>query len=256
MHDHVTSFLKTFFEENDCKVNLLKNGKIDINLTEKIDKAIMNRPFYWHYMKSTNQLGEPARLKLYTSVSDQFTNRQWIHFGTPLMNDICAYLAESSRFIQAFERLNVQKQTPLHPWLLINVVISFKGYQLKQHVQSIGLNLITGVMIDQAMEMLHSKSLQPTISPHCYIISPLIKLESGFQRIEHYVNHYLQGQNYTWMVESLVLLKEELLLLKYFHEQETKKEHLISDVIQLYERVRPEINIDIINGGIFYLAGL
>lgn len=250
---NVKKFITTYFEHNDCEVTILNKGEIEVKLTEEIDRAIMNRPFYWHYVKATGQDGDPERLRFSISKKDKKTNSESIDFGTPRMNDISRHLESSSRFIQVFEQLDVFSQAALHPWLIINATITYKGKQIKEDILSIGLNLITGLTIDHAMETLEAKQLAQSISPNCYTISPLIKLQSGFQRIERYIDHYFTQQNYSWVFDSLHLLKEELLLLKHFYDKKEDGTNLMNEVIQLYERLKPEVKFEVINGGLFYL---
>src|SRR5690625_3946610 len=129
---NIDSFITTFFQQHDCDVNIMADGVFDIQLTEKIDRAIMNRPFYWHYVQATGRVGEPQRLRLRTNLDNDSDEGEWIHFGTPRMNDLCQFLEKTSRFIRVFEQINVQGQTPLHPWLIINGNISYKGKQIRE----------------------------------------------------------------------------------------------------------------------------
>lgn len=251
---NINSFIHDFFTGNECDVHIPENDMIQIQLTEEIDRAIMNRPFYWHYVKATGQTGEPQRLTFVTNIDKSHDQGEWIHFGTPRMNEICHYLEQSSRFIQAFEQVHVEKQTLLHPWLVINITISFKGMQVREETLSIGLNLINGTMINGMMETLETKELDHFISPHCYTITPIIKMKSGLRRIEQYVDSYVEQQDYQWALESILLLKDELLLLKHFYENNEQKDDLIKEVNQLYYRLRPEVSYTVINGGIVYLS--
>ncbi len=45
------------------------------------------------------------------------------------------YLEENSRFIQQFEQIHAAKQTMLQPWLVVNVMITFKGRQMRQVIE-------------------------------------------------------------------------------------------------------------------------
>lgn len=251
---NIDSFLTTFFEQHECDVNSAQGGMLDIQLTEEIDRAIMNRPFYWHYVQATGRVGEPQKLTLRTKIDYDVDQGEWIHFGTPRMNDICQYLEKTNRFIQAFERLFVNNQTLLHPWLIVNGTISYKGKQIKEEIKSIGLNLINGAIMERAMEQLQTVDFSQTISPHCFTVTPLIKIRSGFQRIEHYVSRHVAQTNNTWAIDSLLLLKDELLLLNHFYKNNSEKKDLKKEVTQLYYRLRPEVNFSIINGGLFYVT--
>jgi len=251
---NVIPFLSTFFTNHDCQVNTVNEDAIEVQLTEKIDRAIMNRPFYWHYIKSTGQEGQAQTLTFTTKNLESRQAWETIHFGSPRMNDICEYLAASSRFTRVFEQVQVNEQTLLHPWLNLNIIISYKGRQLKEEVISLGLNLINGVIVEDLMESIQSKQFDSFISPHCYTVTPLIKVESGFKRIDKYIDQHLEKENYTWVKESVLLLKEELLLLAHFYKDTKKQALLEQEIIELHKRFRPELSVQLINGGIIYLA--
>lgn len=250
----IDQFLYQFFTANDCNVYEYKNGIIDVQLTEKMDRAIMNRPFYWHYVKQTGRRGEPFRLKLVTDINQKVKNGEWIHIGTPRMNDICHYLEENSQFIQQFEQLKAEKQTMLQPWLVVNIMITFKGRQMRQEIKSIGLNLINGLFLEDAMEKLSKITLSSFITENCYTISPIITLQSGFQRIDQKLTSDLTQLDFQWVIESIIALKEELLLLHHFYDETTDQGEMKKEALEIIERLQPEIEFKVINGGLFYLA--
>lgn len=252
--ENVIPFLSTFFTNHDCQVTAINEHAVKVQLTEKIDKAIMNRPFYWHYITATGQESQPQTLTLTTKKLENTQPWETIHFGTPRMNDICEYLAASSRFTRVFEQVQVNKQTLLHPWLNLNIIISYKGKQWKEEVISLGLNLINGVIVEDMMESLQTKQFDSFISPNCYTVTPLIKVESGFKRIDKYIDQHLEQQNYTWVKESVLLLKDELLLLAHFYEDTKKQAQLEQEIVELHKRFRPELSVQVINAGIIYLA--
>lgn len=252
---HIEKFLYTFFKANECEVYEYSEGLIDVQLTEKLDRAIMNRPFYWHYVKQTGRRGEPFRLKLVTNMNKRVKNGEWIHIGTPRMNDICRYLEENCLFIQQFEQLVAGTETMLQPWLIVNVIITFKGKHTRQLIKSIGLNLINGLFIENAMEKLKVVNLSSFIADHCYTISPIITLQSGYQRIENKLIDEMVSLDFSWVEESVKQLKDELLLLYHFYdEKSSNRDDMINEALQIIERLSPEITFEVINGGLFYLS--
>lgn len=58
----IDSFLKRFFTANQCDITEEQNGKMSVQLTVEMDKALMNRPFYWQYVETTGKVGEPKKL--------------------------------------------------------------------------------------------------------------------------------------------------------------------------------------------------
>lgn len=250
----VDQFLRAFFQANDCIIYEHHDGFIDVRLTEKLDRAIMNRPFYWHYVKQTGRQGEPFRLKLITNIDNEAKDGEWIHVGTPRMNEIVGYLEENSRFIQQFEQIHASKQTMLQPWLVVNVMITFKGRQMRQELKSIGVNLINGLFLLNAMENLEKTKLSSFIKENCFTISPIISVTSGFLRIERKLIDDLVDMDEHWAIESIRQMKDELLLLYHFYDAENDRGKMMKEALEIVERLMPKIEFHVINGGLFYLS--
>src|SRR5690625_1634728 len=178
----IKNFLINFFTSNDCEVIQESPGKITIQLTVEMDKALMNRPFYWHYIEATGNVGKPKKITFITDYQQVSDEGEWVHFGSPRLWKIYDHLSRTAKFVHLFEKLAVTKNTMLHPWLTINVCIIYEGKQKKEKLFSIGLNLINGIFIFNMMEKLDQVKLSPTISDHCYTISTLIKIQIGYAR--------------------------------------------------------------------------
>ncbi len=250
----IEKFLINFFTANHCEVNQIEQGKIAVQLTIEMDKALMNRPFYWQYMEATGNVGQPKKLTFILDPNKMEKEGEWIHFGSPRLEQIYHYLRKTAKFIHLFEEVNVRNNTMLHPWLLLNYCIMYEGKQKKEELFSIGLNLINGTFILDMMEQLENVELAPTISDHCYTISPLIKVNSGFLRIEKYIHDYVMKQKHDWAVESLKLLEEEIAMIHHFYERdEENKDEMEKELEDITARLEPKITYEIVNGGIIYL---
>lgn len=247
-------FLLRYFTANQCEVVAEKAGVLNVKLTKKLDMALMNRPFYWQYMESIRQSGEPLQITFITDMKHRKEDGEWIHFGMPRLSQIYGHLQQSSQFIRLFEKLQVDINTLLQPWLVVNCIIVYKGKQLKEELLTIGLNLINGKMVLEMMDKLVNISLAPVISAHCFTISPLIKLESGFRRIEQFLNHHIMNQDQTWAHENINLLEQEIKMLKHFYEREKSSTEIDKEIIDLQKRLTPTISYKILNGGLFYLS--
>src|SRR5699024_7379217 len=88
----LNTFLYTYFTLHQCQVNTETDGLLHVQLTEEMDKVLMNRPFYWHYIKQMDRKGEPMCLTLITDTNKSDEQGEIIHFGSPrlqqIMNDI------------------------------------------------------------------------------------------------------------------------------------------------------------------------
>lgn len=251
-------FLESYFTTNHCEFVHNNDGVLTVQLTEEMDRALMNRPFYWHYIKKMGNSGDPMQLTLITNPDKRDGKGEWIHFGSPRLQQILNKLRLEETYTKLFERIDANQKTALFPWLVMNIKISYQGKQKRDEIFSIGLHLVNGSMKTDMMELLQEKSLQMTISDYCYTISPIIRLKSGFTRIESVLESYIHNQTHDWADESLKTMDEEIKLLKHFYsgkdDEQTKQQEMNKEIGEIRERYDPSVSFKVINGGIFYLA--
>lgn len=247
-------FLETYFKTHNCEILSNEEGVLAVQLTEDMDKTLMNRPFYWHYIKSIGQAGEPMKLSLITNPHKRDEQGEWIHFGSPRLQQIINHLRTNEKYIKLFQTVHTTVNTALFPWLLTNIKISYKGKQKKDELFSIGLNLVNGLMKVDMMHLLEELPLNKMISDYCYPISPIIKLKSGYYRIEKVIDNYIQDQDHVWADEALQTIDEEIEMVEHFYTNENDHEQKLKEVEAIQERYTPIITYEVINGGIVYLT--
>lgn len=259
--ENLHRFLENYFTAHHCQQKNNKDGVLTVQLTETMDRALMNRPFYWHYIKKIGQKGEPMMLTLITNPEKRNEKGEWIHFGSPRLQQIINHLFTSEKYSRLFQRINSGTTTALYPWLVTNIKISYQGKQKKDEIVSIGLHLVNGTMRINMMDLLETVPLQMSISDYCYTISPIIKWKSGFQRIEVVLENHIKSQSHEWAKESLENLDEEIELAKHFYSGETNDdtaadiaEQMEKEIQEIHKRYEPCITFEVINGGLFYLS--
>ncbi|MFS0672797.1 YqhG family protein [Ornithinibacillus sp. 179-J 7C1 HS] len=252
---NLNSFLEDYFTAHHCDIISNHDGVLKVQLNEEMDRALMNRPFYWHYIKKMGREGDPMQLTLITNQDSLEEKGERIHFGSPRLQQILNHLKENERFTRVFEVVHTNQNTPLHPWLVVNIKISYIGKLKKDEIFSIGLNLINGIMQTEMMDSLLTKNFQMQISDYCYTITPIIKPKSGFNRILSVINQYIQDNDHDWAKESLEQLDNEIELIKHFYEGDRKEDlnQMEKELQDLKDRYQPKVDIKVINGGIFYL---
>ncbi|MHA6250986.1 YqhG family protein [Oceanobacillus sp. CAU 1775] len=248
-------FLTSFFTANQCKIEKPQEGMYSIQLTEEMDKALMNRPFYWHYIKSIGEEGNPMMLHLITDPNIDKSKGEWVHFGSPRLLQIWNHLVTNEKYVHLFEEVHTQENTPLYPWLLLNIKISYEANQKKEELISIGVQLINGKMIVNMMDELERRNLKQNISNYCFTLSPLITVKNGYLRIEKVILDYIKNQEKDWALNAQKKLEEELDILQHFYSDNTNQNLFEKEVAELHERYSPVINIEVVNGGILYLLG-
>lgn len=251
---NLNDFLEGYFSSHHCELLENNNGVMTVQLTEQMDRALMNRPFYWHYVKSTGHSGQPMKLTFITNPDRRDEQGEWIHFGSPRLQQIIKHLKQNETYTKLFQKVQAVTNTPLYPWLVCNIKISYQGKQKKDELISIGLHLVNGMMHTDMMQRLQDIDLQMTISDYCYPISPMIKLKSGYHRIETVMNDYFERQSHEWADASLETLEEEIKTLQYFYTEDSKPEQMEKELNEIKERYKPSITYQVINGGIFYLT--
>ncbi|MDE3839567.1 hypothetical protein C0966_09380 [Bacillus methanolicus] len=254
----IHQFLERYFHANGCEITENGPGHMTVQLTIELDKELMNRPFYWHYLEKTGGVPNPMKLTLITNpqvVPEQFKGEN-IYFGSPRLHQIFKSTKNLAGYIRLYENRSMkhQQQTPLLPWLGINVKISYQCDRKRDIFKSIGLQLINGQLIEDFHDKLLKIPLTPKIPDYSFTLSPLVMPKSGIKRIENYIRYNLGQEDHAWAVEARQRWQKDLDLLDHFYEGEEERESYEIEKKSLQEQYEPKIKISIINGGLFYLT--
>ncbi|SDY55401.1 protein YqhG of unknown function [Evansella caseinilytica] len=249
-------YLKQFFLENDSPILEESDSHLHIQLSVAMDKALMNRPFYWHYIEKIGGQPAPYQLTLITDAekADESIKGEKIHFGSPRLHQIFQTATQLGRYALLYEAVSpAGNSLPLKPWLVLNGNISYCCDHKKDRFFSIGLSLITGEMINDAAEQLKNKQFQVQIPDYCFTISPVIMPEAGLERIRKYFIQQLEQEAHIWAEEAVERWKADEELLEAFYDGEDEKpDSYYQEKEALRAQYEPKIDIDIINGGLFY----
>jgi hypothetical protein len=254
----IHQFLEQYFLSNECK--LLQNGPgyMRVQLTVDLDKELMNRPFYWHYLEKTGGVPTPMQLTLITDQkkAPESIKGEIVHFGSPRLHQIFQSTKKLAGYIRLYENHNcTNMQTPLFPWLCLNVKISYKCDRKRDVFRSIGLQLITGQMVENFHDQLLQIPLTPKIPDYSFTLSPLIMPGSGITRIENFIKNDISNQDHHWADEAIARWEKDLQLLDHFYEnEEENNESFEIEKKALQDQYEPKIIITYINGGLFYLT--
>ncbi|SDH34367.1 YqhG family protein [Alteribacillus bidgolensis] len=250
-------FVKRYFKANDADILIDDNKRLKVQLTEELDQQLMNRPFYWQYIKKTGGIPQPMTLTLITEGEKEKQEKaEYLHFGSPRLHQIFQSAKKQGNWTILYEEKKEGKEpTPLFPWLVVNVKISYTSYQRKDSIQSIGLQLIHGQMVENMMEHLNSKKLNNIIAAHSFPMHSLIQVNSGLQRVKRHIENRLLNEPKHWAEKAYQKMKEEINILEaYYHSSSQPQEEYVQEKNAIVERYKPRIYVDIINSGLFYLG--
>ncbi|WP_312471755.1 YqhG family protein [Neobacillus sp.] len=254
----IHNFLLSYFQANECPILENHSEYLTVQLTIELDKELMNRPFYWHYLEKTGGNPNPMRLTFITNkeAAPEKLQGEIIHFGSPRLHQIFASTKNLSRYIRLYENHQQHcKQTPLLPWLCMNVKISYQCDRKRDIFKSIGLQLINGQMVENFHDRLQQITLTPKIPDYSFTLSPLVKPKSGMSRIENYLKSVIEEEDHLWAEDARKRWDKDLQLLDRFYEEvEEENESYETEKKALQEQYEPKIIISFINGGLFYLT--
>lgn len=253
----IHKFLLTYFKATDCEIIEENTTYLTVQLTIEMDKELMNRPFYWHYLEKTGGIPNPAVITFITDPvnAPESVKGEVIYFGSPRLHQMIESTKKLASYIRLYEEPSQSKQTSLLPWLNLNVQISYQCDRKKDVFLSVGLNLITGEIMEEFFEFINVKKMTPKIPDYSYTLSPLIMPKSGLNRIDNYIRKSFEGEDLSWAEKAYERWQNDIQLLDHFYQEEAdKSEVYYTEKEALQAQYEPNIQIKTINGGLFYLA--
>lgn len=250
--EEVHQYLRTFFKETECEILEESPSYLTVQLTADIDKRIMNRPFYWQFIESTNTEPNPLKVTFITNQESADEIRgEYIHYGSMRMHQIFQATKELGSFVQLYENI---EGASLFPWLGLNFKVSYQTDQTKEMLFSLGINLIHGSVKSDFQDILNKIDLSDQIPENAYCLPYIVSPVRAIDRLESAIENYIANDDMTWAEEAIKRLKREQEILDHFYEGvDEKPESYEIERQGLEERFQPKINIEIKSGGIFYL---
>lgn len=254
----IHGYLQKFFIENNCPILNGNDHYMNVQLTIDMDKKIMNRPFYWRYLEASNGEPNPAQLTFITdqNMLDEDIKGEVVHFGSPRLNQLFQATKELGAFVQMYEKVSEKPKikTILTPWLGVNYKVSYYSDQTKEMLHSLGINLMTGLLIDNFQEWVSDVDLDSTMSEDAFNLTYFIKPIRALERMDTAIEKFIQQDDHTWAEEAKARWQKDREVLEYFYEGiENKPECYEMEKKALEEQYESRIKIDIVNGGLFYM---
>ncbi|MGG4490073.1 YqhG family protein [Metabacillus idriensis] len=258
LQQEISQFLESFFTANSCQITDKQPGFMTVQLTIEMDKELMNRPFYWTYLEKTGGIPNPMQLTFLTDAKQvpEDLKGEIMHFGAPRLHQIFRTSKKLGSHIRLYESpLNKGRSQSLHPWLGVTIMVSYQSDKKKDQLYSIGLHLISGAIIENFQDQLEKMTLTPRIPDLCFTTSPMIKEQSGLNRIQNYIQSIIEQDDHSWAEDARQRWNADMMLLSHFYEDlDEKPEAYQLEKEALKELYDPQINVSIVNGGIFYLS--
>ncbi|MGL4818901.1 MAG: YqhG family protein, partial [Bacilli bacterium] len=255
----VLDFLKRYFVANDCDIVCHDEQTFTTQLTIPMDKALMNRPFYWHYLEKTGGTPNPAQLS-FTINEEQATvgerRTEFIHFGSRRLHGLFEHARENGAYVIQYEQLSGQTDAiALHPWLCCNLKVSYCCSVKKDTWLSLGIHLISGTIVHHFHSHMEKKKLGARIPALTFSVQPLITPKNGIDRLVNLVKKEVSNEQHDWAEEAERARNSEEALLRSFYENGELDDNFQVELDDIYNRHTPYVSITPMSGGLFYLHG-
>jgi hypothetical protein len=264
----VRTFLERYFAAHQARYTEQHPAYFTVELPIEVDKDLGNRPFYWTYVERLNLDPQPMYMTFVfqrTALPADVRGED-ISFGSPRLQQFFASAQRRGRYIRLYEQHSVTPSNATHsalsPWLGINYKISFICDRKKDRLLSLGINLIHGQIYEEFFDMLETRAMSPLLPDYAYTMRPIFSIDSAIERLEQHVQGTIEEEDKTWAEEARRRLTAELAQIEHFYAEQSSaneekekgtpdyKEKRMEELRWQYE---PRIEVEIINGGMFYL---
>lgn len=263
----IRDYVTRFFTATDSQIIESSPGHVNVRLSEKADRDLVYRPFYWSYVEKLGIEPQPVSLSLIFDPTQAplDTRGEPINLGSPRLQSIFRSACRHGRFVRLYEDAPLQLKSPrgsrpYSPWLAVNYKIEWICDQLRSEIHSLGLNLLDGVIEDNFYQKLSERKWTPRLPNHRFVSKPNLDVGEAVNELEFYVQGYLDQLDHTWAEEAETRMEEEVArLTQYYQEQPARYDTEEADT-SFDRRVRetkwqyqPRVEVNIVNAGLFYM---
>ncbi|GAA0457923.1 YqhG family protein [Alkalibacillus silvisoli] len=252
----IHGFLYKFFLKRQASIINSEEGLLTVKLTKDLDQQLMNRPFYWQYVNTMGWSGEPMTVS-FKSKEDIDSDGEWIHFGSPRLQQIFNVIKQEGQYTTLYEKVNNElNRTPLYPWFVCNLQIKYQGWHTHDEIVSVGILLTNGTMRFDWMEENIEESFTQHVPDYAYKIPYIISPKRSIEHISNELKKRIEQETIEFTQKSIDLYNKELNMLEELTDLQNEEDHQFFEQSkeQIYERLYPKVEMNWINGGLFYLS--
>jgi len=276
----IRSYVENYFHAFQSQFIESTPAYFSVQLPIEVDKDLGNRPFYWTYVEKIGM--EPNPLTL-TFVFDREQLPDGIRgeelpFGSRRLHQIFDSAKKHGKYVRLYEEISpdtpkrMLSSFPLVPWLCVNYKIEFICDRKRDMLLPLGINLISGQIVDDMYTKLEKLPLTPRLPDYAFTMQPIFGIESAANRLEQYIQGIIDNEDFTWATAAKERLEEEKLLVESFYNEESvrpgstdedeeqwleKKKKIEAEkdmrLKELSWQFEPRVQASVINTGLFYL---
>ncbi|MGM8214101.1 YqhG family protein [Bacillaceae bacterium W0354] len=254
----IHQFLYQFFTKRQATVINNEQGLLTVKLTEQLDQQLMNRPFYWQYVKKLGYQGDPMTVTFISDEQKKEEKGEWVHFGSPRLEQLFQIILQDGKYAELYENVQVtNERTALYPWFVCNFIVRYQGAFVNDELISIGVLLTNGTMRFRFMDEIIDEIFKDNIPDYCYKIPHIISPTRASTLVNQEIKQRIKQKSNDFEQQSLNLYKNELELIdELFKKREDDEIDSLkkNNEQQIYNRLFPQVKLQVINSGLFYLT--
>ncbi|MCL6516177.1 YqhG family protein [Alicyclobacillus sp.] len=267
-------------------------GYREYQLPRDVDKELTDRPYYWMWVEKTGQEVPPTILRLafddaaaerenprlreealreaerrgLTDLQRRFFRApvaERIHLGCFRLDKIYQSLDRRGRFACVMPRRMAEDAVRV-PWLMLNLLVSFRCDMTEQEFWSVGVCLRTGQVIERFLHMLERIEMTVLPNPGDILSSAAISLEAALRRAVEHVERRLDRRPHDWANDATMRWQSELAQVRTYYRSilpdVAEEEHDLVAAEQarkeqeLEARMRPRIEVELRQMALVVLA--
>lgn len=196
-----------------------------------------------------------------------------VNFGSRRLEQIFRTVKAGGRFVELFEEWKQagdpfkrsRASAPFSTWLGVNYKVEYLCDMKRDEIHSLGIDLTTGVMVDQFHERLCRKRLTPRLPQGIHLLRANLDLGEAARYLEQHVQKQIDKVDHQWAVEANWRYEEEIRRIDDYYgellqslDKEEERSEAESQYQQRQDEIRwqylPRIEVHVINCGLFHLS--
>jgi hypothetical protein len=198
----------------------------EYQLPRDVDKELTDRPYYWMWVEKTQQDVPPTVLRLafaesalerenerlrqqalreaerqgLTDLQRRFFRppaAEWINLGCFRLDKIFQSLDRRGQFACVAPR-HLPPDAVRVPWLMLNLLVSFRCDLTQQEFWSLGVCLVNGQVVERFLPALDRLDMVPLDTPAKACLSGTLSLDQAWQRASLHVERRLSERPHAW----------------------------------------------------------
>lgn len=262
------NYVTRYLDAMQCETIDSSPGHIQVKLSEKADRDLVNRPFYWSYVEKLGIEPQPVTLSFVFDPEQLPPGARGEHIcpGSTRLQQIFHSACKHGRFVRLYEDsplnlINPRGSRPYIPWLGINYKIEWICDQLRSEIHSLGIQLLDGTIHDNFFAKISSRAWTPRLPSHRFLTKPQLTIDEAVTELEFYVQGYLDQVDDTWARNAERRMQDELERLEQYYRDRPSRINEAEYQAEYERRMRetkwqyqPRVQVTIVNAGLFYMA--